>query len=122
MSKTILTIDDSSSVRQMVSLTLASAGYAVIEAVDGSDGYDKATSATVDAILTDLNMPGMNGLDFVRKYRTHPSSRGIPIVFLTTESDESFKQQAKAAGATGWIVKPFRQDQLLAVVKKVAGA
>jgi len=122
MSKTILTIDDSSSVRQMVSLTLASAGYSVIEAVDGSDGYDKATSASVDAILTDLNMPGMNGLDFVRKYRTHPSSRGIPIVFLTTESDESFKQQAKAAGATGWIVKPFRQDQLLAVVKKVAGA
>jgi two-component system chemotaxis response regulator CheY len=122
MSKTILTIDDSSSVRQMVNLTLASAGYAVIEAVDGSDGYDKATSAPVDAILTDLNMPGMNGLDFVRKYRTHPSSRGIPIVFLTTESDESFKQQAKAAGATGWIVKPFRQDQLLAVVKKVAGA
>lgn len=122
MSKTILTIDDSSSVRQMVNLTLASAGYAVIEAVDGSDGYDKATSGPVDAILTDLNMPGMNGLDFVRKYRTHPSSRGIPIVFLTTESDESFKQQAKAAGATGWIVKPFRQDQLLAVVKKVAGA
>lgn len=122
MTKTILTIDDSSSVRQMVSLTLASAGYAVVEAVDGSDGYDKATSAPVDAILTDLNMPGMNGLDFVRKYRTHPSSRGIPIVFLTTESDESFKQQAKAAGATGWIVKPFRQDQLLAVVKKVAGA
>jgi two-component system chemotaxis response regulator CheY len=122
MSKTILTIDDSSSVRQMVSLTLASAGYAVIEAVDGSDGYDKATSAPIDAILTDLNMPVMNGLDFVRKYRTHPSSRGIPIVFLTTESDESFKQQAKAAGATGWIVKPFRQDQLLAVVKKVAGA
>lgn len=122
MSKTILTIDDSSSVRQMVSLTLAAAGYAVIEAVDGSDGYDKATSAPIDAILTDLNMPVMNGLDFVRKYRTHPSSRGIPIVFLTTESDESFKQQAKAAGATGWIVKPFRQDQLLAVVKKVAGA
>jgi len=122
MSKTILTIDDSSSIRQMVSLTLASAGYAVIEAVDGSDGYDKATSAPIDAILTDLNMPVMNGLDFVRKYRTHPSSRGIPIVFLTTESDESFKQQAKAAGATGWIVKPFRQDQLLAVVKKVAGA
>ncbi|WP_187972687.1 response regulator [Aquibium microcysteis] len=122
MSKTILTIDDSSSVRQMVSLTLASAGYAVVEAVDGSDGYDKATSAPVDAILTDLNMPGMNGLEFVRKYRTHPASRGIPIVFLTTESDESFKQQAKAAGATGWIVKPFRQDQLLAVVKKVAGA
>ncbi|RST85394.1 response regulator [Aquibium carbonis] len=122
MSKTILTIDDSSSVRQMVSLTLASAGYAVIEAVDGSDGYDKATTAPVDAILTDLNMPGMNGLDFVRKYRTHPSSRGVPIVFLTTESDDGFKQQAKAAGATGWIVKPFRQDQLLAVVKKVAGA
>lgn len=122
MSKTVLTVDDSSSVRQMVSLTLASAGYKVVEAVDGNDGYDKATSHAIDAILTDLNMPGLNGIEFVRKYRTHPSSRGIPIVFLTTESDESFKQQARAAGATGWIVKPFRQDQLLAVVKKVAGA
>jgi len=121
MSKTILTIDDSPSVRQMVSMTLTSAGYTVLEASGGAEGYDKAIATHVDAILTDLNMPGMNGLDFIRKYRTHPSSAGIPIVFLTTESDDALKRQAKEAGATGWIVKPFKQDQLVAIVKKVAG-
>jgi len=122
MSKTILAIDDSPSVRQMVSLTLSSAGYAVLEASDGADGYNKAIGNRIDAVLTDLNMPGMNGLDFIRKYRSHPSSSGVPIVFLTTESDEGLKRQAREAGATGWIVKPFKQDQLLAVVRKVAGA
>lgn len=122
MSKTILTIDDSSSVRQMVALTLSGAGYTVIEAVDGADGLAKATGNRVDAILTDLNMPVMNGLDFIRRYRASPGSAGIPIVFLTTESDETLKSEARAAGATGWIVKPFKQDQLLAVVRKVAGA
>lgn len=122
MSKTILTIDDSASIRQMVVLTLSSAGYTVIEASDGSEGYAKATSNRIDAVITDLNMPVMNGLDFIRKFRTHPSSTGVPIVFLTTESDEQMKAQARSAGATGWIVKPFKQDQLLAVVRKVAGA
>lgn len=122
MSKTILTIDDSASIRQMVSLTLSGAGYRVIEAVDGSDGFSKATTNRIDAVITDLNMPVMTGIDFIRKYRTHPSSAGVPVVFLTTESDEAMKADAKAAGATGWIVKPFKQDQLLAVVKKIAGA
>jgi two-component system, chemotaxis family, chemotaxis protein CheY len=122
MSKTVLTVDDSASVRQMVAITLAAAGYRVIEAVDGADGYAKATSHTIDAVLTDLNMPEMNGIEFIRKYRGHPSSRGVPIVFLTTESDDELKRQAKEAGATGWIVKPFKQDQLLAVIRKVAGA
>lgn len=122
MSKTILTIDDSASIRQMVSLTLTSAGYKVLEAVDGSDGYDKATASTVDAVITDLNMPNMNGIEFIRKYRTHASSKGVPIVLLTTESDDTLKKEAKEAGASGWIVKPFNQDQLLAVIKKVAGA
>jgi two-component system chemotaxis response regulator CheY len=122
MSKTILAIDDSPSVRQMVALTLSSAGYTVVEACDGADGYNKAISNRISAVLTDLNMPGMNGLDFIRKYRAHPSSAGVPIVFLTTESDEELKRQAREAGATGWIVKPFKQDQLVAVVRKVAGA
>ncbi|WP_334151328.1 response regulator [Hyphomicrobium sp.] len=122
MSKTILTIDDSASIRQMVSLTLSGAGYRVIEAVDGSDGFSKATTNRIDAVITDLNMPVMTGIDFIRKYRTHPSSAGVPVVFLTTESDVAMKADAKAAGATGWIVKPFKQDQLLAVVKKIAGA
>lgn len=122
MSKTILTVDDSASIRQMVGLTLTTAGYTVLEAVDGSDGYDKATSSAVDAVITDLNMPRMNGIEFIRKYRAHPSSKGVPVILLTTESDEGLKREAKEAGASGWIVKPFNQDQLLAVVKKVAGA
>lgn len=121
MSKTILAIDDSPSIRQMVALTLTSAGYDVVEAGDGADGYAKAIGNRIDAVLTDLNMPVMNGLDFIRKYRAHPSSAGVPIVFLTTESDEDLKRQAREAGATGWIVKPFKQDQLVAIVKKVAG-
>ncbi|CAN7560784.1 hypothetical protein JP75_04060 [Devosia riboflavina] len=122
MTKTILTIDDSASIRQMVAMTLTAAGLDVIEAVNGQDGYDKATTNTVHAIITDLNMPVLNGIEFIRKYRQHPASKGIPIILLTTESDEELKRQAKEAGATGWIVKPFKQDQLLAVIKKVTGA
>lgn len=122
MSKTILTIDDSASIRQMVAMTLKSAGHTVIEAGNGAEGYDQATSHTVDAVITDLNMPVMNGIEFIRKYRTHPSSKGVPILLLTTESDDELKRQAKEAGATGWIVKPFKQDQLIAVIKKVTGA
>jgi two-component system chemotaxis response regulator CheY len=122
MTKTILTIDDSASIRQMVAMTLASAGHEVVEAVDGSDGYDKATGRPVDAVITDLNMPVMNGIEFIRKYRQHPSSKGVPIILLTTESDESLKREAKEAGATGWIGTPYKQDQLLAVIRKVTGA
>lgn len=122
MSKTILTIDDSASIRQMVSMTLMTAGYDVVEAADGAQGYEKAIAQPIDAVLTDLNMPVMNGIEFVRKFREHPSSKGVPIILLTTESDDELKRQAKEAGATGWIVKPFKQDQLLAVIKKVTGA
>lgn len=121
MSKTILTIDDSASIRQMVAMTLRSAGHAVLEAVDGSHGYDQATSNTVHAVITDLNMPIMNGIEFIRKFRQHPASKGVPIILLTTESSDDLKREAKEAGATGWIVKPFKQDQLLAVIKKVTG-
>jgi two-component system chemotaxis response regulator CheY len=122
MSKTILTIDDSASIRQMVAMTLTGAGLDVLEAGNGQEGYEVATSNTVHAVLTDLNMPVLNGIDFIRKYRQHPSSKGIPIILLTTESDDELKRQAKEAGATGWIVKPFKQDQLLAIIKKVTGA
>ena len=122
MSKTILTVDDSASIRQMVAMTLKSAGHQVLEAGNGAEGFDKATANSVDAVITDLNMPVMNGIEFIRKYRQHPASKGVPIILLTTESDEQLKRQAKEAGATGWIVKPFKQDQLLAVVKKVTGA
>ena len=120
--KTILTVDDSASIRQMVKVTLAGAGYAVVEGVDGSDGLAKAKSAPVNMIITDLNMPVMDGLTFIRALRQLPTYKGVPIIFLTTESDAGIKQQAKEAGATGWITKPFQQDQLLAVVKKVLGA
>ena len=122
MSKTILTIDDSASIRQMVAMTLKSAGHQVLEAGNGAEGYDQATGNTVHAVITDLNMPVMNGIEFIKKYRQHPASKGVPIILLTTESDEGLKAEAKAAGATGWIVKPFKQDQLLAVIKKVTGA
>jgi len=122
MTKTILTIDDSASIRQMVAMTLTAAGHNVVEASDGSQGYDKAISETIHAVITDLNMPVMNGIEFIRKFRQHPSSKGIPIILLTTESDEALKREAKEAGATGWIVKPFKQDQLLSVIKKVTGA
>ncbi|HZY50183.1 MAG TPA: response regulator [Devosia sp.] len=122
MTKTILTIDDSASVRQMVALTLSAAGHNVIEAGDGAQGYAKAIAEPVHAVITDLNMPVMNGIEFIRKYRQHPMSKGVPIILLTTESDEALKAEARAAGATGWIVKPFKQDQLVAVIKKVTGA
>ncbi len=122
MSKSVLTIDDSESIRQMISMTLGGAGFTVDEARDGAEGYAKAIGGTYSAIITDLNMPNMNGLEFIRKYRAHPSSRGVPIIFLSTESDDASKQEAKAAGAIGWIVKPFDQNQLLAAIRKVAGA
>ncbi|ABA78604.1 response regulator [Rhodobacter sphaeroides] len=122
MSKTILAVDDSPSVRQMVRLTLVGAGYTVVEAVDGQDALEKATAQRFDAILTDQNMPRLDGIGFIRKFRTLPEGKGVPIVFLSTESQDTLKAQAKEAGAIGWMIKPFDQAQLLAVVKKVAGA
>lgn len=122
MTQSILTVDDSASMRQMVRLTLGGAGYEVVEAADGSEGLQRAREAEFHMVVTDLNMPVMDGLSFIRELRKLPAYRGVPIVFLTTESDDTRKQAAKAAGATGWITKPFRQEQLLAVVKKVIGA
>ncbi len=122
MTKTILTIDDSISIRQMVAMTLRGAGLNVIEAADGSEGYTKATTSSIDAVITDLNMPVMNGLEFLKKFRQHPSGKGVPVILLTTESDDELKRQARESGATGWIVKPFKQDQLIAVIRKVTGA
>lgn len=121
MSKLILTADDSSSVRQMVAFTLKGAGYSVIEAVDGNDALTKAKSGAVNMVLTDLNMPNMNGIELIKALRAEPKYKFIPIVMLTTESQNDRKQEGKSAGATGWIVKPFKPEQLLAVVKKVLG-
>ena len=122
MGKTVLSVDDSASALQMVKLTLTGAGYQVVQAANGADGLAKARAGGVDMVLTDVNMPVMDGLTLIRELRKLPAFKGVPIVFLTTESDAGMKQQAKAAGATGWITKPFQQDQLLAVVRKVLGA
>jgi two-component system, chemotaxis family, chemotaxis protein CheY len=119
--KTILSVDDSASIRQMVKMTLGAAGYTVIEAADGAQGLVQARSKTMDVILTDLNMPVMDGMTFVREVRKLPSYVGVPILLLTTESDAEKKAQAKAAGATGWITKPFQPQQLLDTLKKVIG-
>ena len=121
MSKTILTVDDSASIRQMVSFTLRQAGYQVIEAVDGLDALSKMNGTPVHMVLTDLNMPNMDGIGLIRHVRANPACKFIPIVMLTTESQTAKKEEGKAAGATGWIVKPFKPDQLLAVLKRVLG-
>ena len=121
MAKTILAVDDSASVRQMVKLTLAGAGYDVAEAQDGNDALSKAKASEFNMVITDLNMPNMDGLELIRELRKLSSYKGIPILFLTTESDEEKKAEAKQSGATAWVTKPFKQDQLLAIVKKVLG-
>ncbi len=117
--KTILTVDDSATVRQMAGLVLRGAGYEVIEAIDGVDALSKMTGQELNLILTDLNMPNMDGLELTRRVRTLPNYKFVPVVLLTTESQPEKKQEGKAAGATAWIVKPFNPDQLLAVVKRV---
>ncbi len=119
MAKLIMTADDSTSVRQMVSFTLKQAGYDVVEAVDGQDALNKITGSKVDMLITDLNMPNMDGIELIRNVRALPEFKFIPIIMLTTESQAGKKQEGRSAGATGWIVKPFKPDQLLAVIKKV---
>ena len=121
MAKIIMTVDDSASVRQMVGFTLKQAGYEVIEAVDGQDALGKLNGNQLNMVITDLNMPNMDGIELIRELRAKPQFKFIPIIMLTTESQASKKQEGKAAGATGWIVKPFKPDQLLAVTKKVLG-
>lgn len=121
MAKTIMSVDDSASVRQLVSMTLKNAGYDVVTAVDGQDALNQLQAKPVDMVLADLNMPNLDGIGLTKALRAQPSFRFIPIVLLTTESQAEKKAEGKAAGATGWIVKPFQQDQLLAVVKKVLG-
>ena len=121
MAKTILAVDDSASIRQMVAFTLKSAGYDVVEAVDGQDGLDKAKAKTVNLVLTDQNMPRIEGLSLVKQLRALPQHKSTPILMLTTESTDQMKAQGKAAGATGWLVKPFDPARLLEVVKKLIG-
>jgi two-component system, chemotaxis family, chemotaxis protein CheY len=120
MPKVIMTVDDSISIRQMVSFTLKREGYDVVEAVDGIDAMKKLNSENpVHMMVTDLNMPNMDGIELIKNVRAKPNYKFMPIIMLTTESQEERKQAGKAAGATGWIVKPFKPDQLLGVIKKV---
>ena len=121
MSKSILAVDDSPSIRQMVSFALQSSGYEVTEAVDGMDGLAKARARTYHLILSDQNMPRMDGLTLIRSLRALPQYEATPILVLTTESSDEMKQQGRAAGATGWLVKPFDPQKLVEVVRKVIG-
>jgi len=107
--------------RQMVAFTLKGAGYTVIDAVDGLDALGKAKGASVDLVLTDVNMPRMDGISLIKELRAMPNFKFTPILMLTTESGSDKKMEGKSAGATGWIVKPFNPDQLLATIKKVLG-
>lgn len=115
----ILAVDDSSSMRQMVSFTLKEAGYDVVEAVDGQDALNKAKKTQFDLIVTDVNMPVMDGITFIGHLRAEASYKFTPMLMLTTESSSDKKAEGKAAGATGWIVKPFNPEQLLGVINKV---
>ena len=121
MTASILTVDDSASVRMAMRIALSGAGYAVTEAGDGADGIAKLQAGRFDMVVTDLNMPRMDGLTMIRELRRLPGCAGIPVIFVTTESDDAIKAQAKAAGATGWLVKPFQPDQIVRVAKKVLG-
>lgn len=121
MAKRALTVDDSKTMRDMVTFTLKGAGFDVIEAEDGKHALSVLGGSKVDVVITDLNMPNMNGLELIKILRADPTHKFTPILMLTTESDDTKKAEGKAAGATGWIVKPFNPEKLVAVVSKVCG-
>ena len=121
MAKTVLTIDDSKAIRDMVSFTLSGVGYRVIEAENGLEGLAKLKSEPVSLVVVDLNMPVMNGFDFIRNARKDPRASGVPILMLTTETKPEAKSEGKALGATGWLNKPFDAAMLVAVARKLVG-
>lgn len=121
MSKRVLIVDDSKAIRQSISFVLDQGGYEVLEACDGADGLEKLKDEKVDLIITDVNMPNLDGISFIKKVRQMDDLKYTPILVLTTESQKSVMEEGKAAGATGWIVKPFSTDKLIAAVKKVCG-
>jgi two-component system chemotaxis response regulator CheY len=123
MGKQILIVDDSATMRQMVSFTLTSAGFDVVEAGDGKEAVGKLNGgAKPNLVITDLNMPNMDGISLIKAVRAMPSFKFTPVLMLTTESDEGKKKEGQAAGATGWIVKPFNPEQMLKVIAKVLPA
>jgi two-component system chemotaxis response regulator CheY len=115
----ILAVDDSASMRQMVSFTLKNAGFNVVEAVDGQDAWEKANSRDFSLVLTDQNMPRLDGIGLTKKLRENPRFKATPILILTTESSDEMKQKGRTAGATGWLVKPFDPNKLIEVIGKV---
>jgi two-component system chemotaxis response regulator CheY len=122
MAKTILVVDDSASLRQVVCIALKSAGYEVIEACDGHDALGKMKGAKVHLIISDVNMPNMDGISFVKEVKKLAEHKFTPIIMLTTESQEGKKQEGQAAGAKAWVVKPFQPTQMLAAVSKLVMA
>jgi two-component system chemotaxis response regulator CheY len=120
MSFPILTVDDSRTIRELLKQTLSDAGYTVFQAVDGVDGLERLRSVTPRVIVTDINMPRMDGFAFIENVRKDARWRGVPILVLTTESDGAKKDRARQSGATGWIVKPFDPAKLLDAVRRVA--
>jgi two-component system chemotaxis response regulator CheY len=121
MTKTILAVDDSGSLRQMVVFSLRAAGYQVVEAVDGMEGLEKARTQVFDLVLTDQNMPRMDGITLIKSLRAIASYQKVPILMLTTEASDDMKSKGRAAGANGWLVKPFDPQRLTEVVKKLIG-
>ncbi|MDX1587909.1 MAG: response regulator [Oleiphilaceae bacterium] len=121
MSKKILIVDDSASIRQVVSITLKGAGFEVIEASDGRDALSKLTGQRVHLMISDVNMPNMDGLSFLKAVKARPEYKFTPVIMLTTESAEDKKMQGQAAGAKAWMVKPFQPQQMLAAVNKLVG-
>ena len=119
MPKTALIVDDSTSIRQMVSFVMKEAGFSVLEGGNGQEALQRVEGNRVELVITDLNMPVMDGIALIRQLRSNPAYKFTPILMLTTESQEAKKQEGKAAGATGWIIKPFDPQKLLAVVAKV---
>jgi two-component system chemotaxis response regulator CheY len=121
MTKTVLSVDDSASIRDMVAFALGSRGYNVVKAVDGQDGLKQMAETKVDLVVTDLNMPTMNGIEMIKAIRADGRYDGVPIVMLTTEAQKDKMMEGKSAGATGWIVKPFDEQKLCGVVSKLIG-
>jgi len=119
MAKTIMVVDDSASIRQVVNLTLKKSGYDVIEATDGRDALSKLTGQKVNLIVCDVNMPNMDGIMFLKSLKSTDAYRFTPVIMLTTESQEARKQEGKAAGARAWVVKPFKPEQMLDAVSKL---
>lgn len=119
MAKTIMIVDDSASLRQVVSIALKGAGYDVLEASDGQDALSKLTGGKVHLIISDVNMPRMDGLTFVQEMKKLPAYKYTPVIMLTTEAGEAMKEKGRAVGAKAWVVKPFKPDQMLNAVSKL---